>query len=147
MVEYLTPEMLTALIGITIQERSDMEEYKKRGKGRVIPEINKRGYITMNYAEWLCKYLRRKMKNGGLLNLRATINALENTDWAYHSYNHLAYATNEDLSRMLLKNKFKYMDPENAKTRLEMLDEQAEYLSRATTWLIGELEGILEGDK
>ena len=94
--QYISPDILTALIGITKQERSDLEEHKKRGKGYIIPEVNKRHYITMNYAEWLCKYLRRKMKNGGLLNFEDTISALRNTDWTFHSFNHLIYATNED---------------------------------------------------
>lgn len=144
MVEYLTPEMLDILMNITKDERSNLEEPKQRGKGYVIPDINKKSYITLNYAYWICKYLKSKMSTGGLLRIQDTIRALDNTDWVFHSYNHLIFSTNRTLSNALLKSKAKYRDPENDEARLEMLDEQADYLRRATLWVIGELEGLQE---
>lgn len=140
--EYITKDILVAMIGVIKDEQNKLEEYKPRSRKYIVPECNKREYIMYNYAEWLCNYLKNKMNNGGLLNLQSTIQALRHTDWLHKSFNHFIYWRNDDLSRMLLKDKFKYKDTENLTAQFEMLKEQAEYLVRATNWIIGTLEGI-----
>ena len=148
MKDYITYEDLTEILTLVKDSKSDLEEYKSRSKTYVVPERYKSCYIELTYVEWLCRYLQKKFPNKqGCLNLQGTIHALTHTNWTYKSYNHFVYWTNEDLSRHLLKTKAKYWDSRNRKARLEMLEEQAEYLNRAVTWLAGALDAVEQGAK
>ena len=125
----LRKEVLLEFIRISEEENQEMEEFKKKGKGRYVPELKRNYYIINLYTIHICKRLIRMLERGDYSTERI-IQSLECQDWSRYSYKY--GFDSEEIRKILGKSK-------SIKVT-ELLDYQTVYLKYAAKRIIDYIE-------
>lgn len=117
------------LMEIRLQVSNDMESlehYKKRGKGRYVPENDRVTYTTLLYTRWIINWLISKMKKGNVsYHRKCLIEMLLNQNWNALSHSGRVYS-GAQLKEIL---------NDNGKDTLLRYAYQTVYLERASRYL------------
>jgi len=125
----LRKEVLLEFIRISEEENQEMEEFKKRGKGRYVPELKLSYYMINLYAILISKRLVKMLERGDYSTERV-IQSLKEQDWSRYSYKH--GFDSEHIRKLLGKGK--------STKATDLLDYQTVYLKYAADRIIEYIE-------
>lgn len=116
------------------EDRSDLYEFKPRGRGQYIPEVNKERFILLTFIIEIFKDWRSIIKRSKhQFTNEEIIDVMKRTDWRRYSYNGVPF-TSDDLPAVLM------YKPKKSDTMITLLDMQYEYLEKAYPYIIDVLE-------